>query len=293
MSGLEEEPGAEFLARRLARAAAIPPEQRSQDVAIFLESEELLSEARQALPLDSHGRPALSAAAAASPAVRYRLLLAMAKVARSDWLCFMESPTMVLTVRHVAAYQECVNAAEALVPRRSRPRSAQESLFAALHLPLTFALAGIKTMGRMRKAMAIADGLADPTLGANLRQALQQLRRSSGGPCRGEQQAPLLTLEQLRCLLALRVMDWGKRARRPQLPEAEREEVAHAAARSMRLILELEPSSPHSHTVAAAGSIGGAAKLRMLTHYLEAFRLARQPHARDNLFTVFGAACAV
>ena len=53
------EPGAEFLQRRLARATAVPPAERSPEVAAFVESMQLLRKARELLPLTPAGRPAL------------------------------------------------------------------------------------------------------------------------------------------------------------------------------------------------------------------------------------------
>jgi hypothetical protein len=52
-------PGAEFLERRLARATAVPPAERSPEVAAFVKSMQLLCEARELLPLTEDGRPAL------------------------------------------------------------------------------------------------------------------------------------------------------------------------------------------------------------------------------------------
>jgi hypothetical protein len=52
-------PGAEFLKRRLARATAVPPAERSPEVAAFVESVQLLREACKLLPLTPHGDAAL------------------------------------------------------------------------------------------------------------------------------------------------------------------------------------------------------------------------------------------
>ena len=52
-------PGAEFLERRLARATAVPPAERSPEVAAFVESVQLMRAAAQLLPLTPDGRPAL------------------------------------------------------------------------------------------------------------------------------------------------------------------------------------------------------------------------------------------
>lgn len=53
------EPGAEFLETRLARAAAVPPEERTLNAAAFVESQQLLREARELLPLTAGGNAAL------------------------------------------------------------------------------------------------------------------------------------------------------------------------------------------------------------------------------------------
>jgi hypothetical protein len=52
-------PGAEFLERRLARATAVPPAERSPEVAAFVESMQLLREAGELLPLTAAGEAAL------------------------------------------------------------------------------------------------------------------------------------------------------------------------------------------------------------------------------------------
>ena len=51
--------GAEFLERRLARATAVPPAERSPEVAAFVELMQLLREVAQLLPLTPDGCPAL------------------------------------------------------------------------------------------------------------------------------------------------------------------------------------------------------------------------------------------
>ena len=52
-------PGAEFLERRLARATAVPPAERTPEVAAFVEAMRLLREARDLLPLTDGGEAAL------------------------------------------------------------------------------------------------------------------------------------------------------------------------------------------------------------------------------------------
>ena len=52
-------PGTEFLERRLARATAVPPAERSPDVAAFVQSVQLIREIAQLLPLTPDGSAAL------------------------------------------------------------------------------------------------------------------------------------------------------------------------------------------------------------------------------------------
>jgi hypothetical protein len=52
-------PGAEFLERRLARATTVPRAERNPEVAAFVEAMQLLREARELLPLNADGSPAL------------------------------------------------------------------------------------------------------------------------------------------------------------------------------------------------------------------------------------------
>ena len=56
---ISQAPGAEFLERRLARAAAVPPADRSPEVAAFVESVQLVREVCELLPLTDAGEPAL------------------------------------------------------------------------------------------------------------------------------------------------------------------------------------------------------------------------------------------
>ena len=62
-----EAPGAAFLQRRLARAQAVPPAERSPEVQAFITSVELGRQICELLPLEPDGRrPALPLGAAAT-----------------------------------------------------------------------------------------------------------------------------------------------------------------------------------------------------------------------------------
>jgi len=86
----QQAPGAEFLLHRLARAEAVPPAERSPEVAAFLEIVHLLREVRHLLPLTSDGQPALPPN---TPAAQQQVQLAFLKFARASYLCpVMASP---------------------------------------------------------------------------------------------------------------------------------------------------------------------------------------------------------
>ena len=68
----EQPAGSAFFERRLARAKAVPPADRTPEVAAFVASDELFREVCQLLPLAASGQPAL----APGPPARQRLLLA-------------------------------------------------------------------------------------------------------------------------------------------------------------------------------------------------------------------------
>jgi len=97
------QPGHEFLLRRLARAEAVPPAERSPEVAAFVESVHLLQEACQLLPLTSDGQPALQPG---TPATLQQVQLAFLKYARASYLCPPSTPLAadVQLGRHVSAY---------------------------------------------------------------------------------------------------------------------------------------------------------------------------------------------
>ena len=85
--------GSEFFEARLRRAAALPPAERSPEVAAFVESAALLREDVGLLPLAADGRsPALPVCT--SLGARLQVLRAFLKVGAS--CCIMELHGMVL-----------------------------------------------------------------------------------------------------------------------------------------------------------------------------------------------------
>lgn len=75
------DPGAEFLEQRLRRAAAIPPAERSPEVAGLLEGAQLEREAWELIPVDSSGTPQPAHAGL------QQVLLALEMHARAHYLC--------------------------------------------------------------------------------------------------------------------------------------------------------------------------------------------------------------
>ena len=67
-----EQPGAAFLRRRLARAQAVPPAERSPEVQAFITSVELGRQACELLPLRQSGGEARAALRLDDPATTHR-----------------------------------------------------------------------------------------------------------------------------------------------------------------------------------------------------------------------------
>jgi len=95
------EPGAEFLERRLQRAQRVPPDQRSPEVAAFIESEALLTEARALLPLTASGAVALPLTAAVA---KQKANMALLLAGRAQYVSPAMPATMKATRPHLLAY---------------------------------------------------------------------------------------------------------------------------------------------------------------------------------------------
>ena len=82
------EPGEEFLQIRLQRAQAVPPAQRTPEVAAFVEAMQLDEEACTLLPLVMvPGATTASPVLPATEATAQRVLLAVIKLYRMDYIC--------------------------------------------------------------------------------------------------------------------------------------------------------------------------------------------------------------
>lgn len=110
------EPGVAFLLRRLERAAAVPPAERSPEVPALVESAQLLRDACQLLPMTGNGRAALPAGLAS----QRRLLLALAKLCHAGLLCPAPSLRPVSDCSYsqlLAAYPQHVAAMDSDLPQ--------------------------------------------------------------------------------------------------------------------------------------------------------------------------------
>ena len=106
----EQPAGSAFFERRLARAKAVPPADRTPEVAAFVASDEVC----QLLPLTASGRPAL----AVGPAARERFLLALLKVAQVYYLRPLVPATRRDAMQRVAACLSSSPTADASNSRR-------------------------------------------------------------------------------------------------------------------------------------------------------------------------------
>lgn len=239
--------GAQFLQRRLQRAQQVPPEQRSPEVAAFVESEALLAEARQLLPLTQHGTAALPFNSSTKEAARQAMLLA----ARACYISPRDPATWHSTLPHFNAY---------VAPRPGRQLvniNQREDLLASV------LAAAVSTPGSMcclwlpwDLISRAAHRLTDPANQAALRRQLQRLTAILPRSGTSAQPAPL-TLQQLHCLLSAQVVEAASElaAHAEQVSELEQSGrwagVQEEARRYAALLLQLEPPNPRSYIAAA------------------------------------------
>ena len=132
-------PGRDFLLARLHRAQAVPPAQRTPEVAAFVEAMQLDEEACALLPLmvdaDDRPQPALPA----DEATAQRVLLASLKIGRMIYVCGERQPPSSQIFNHMGVYhlrgcgalypplQRCIAELPTLL-RRSSSSRAQRTL---------------------------------------------------------------------------------------------------------------------------------------------------------------------
>ncbi|KAL4440161.1 hypothetical protein ABPG75_003162 [Micractinium tetrahymenae] len=124
MWGLPKEPDEEFLQRRLARTAAIPPEQRSPEAAAFVAAMQLPEQIATLLPVAAAGGPALPQHSADT---RRRMLLAHLLLTRATYAAPKPTPSLAAkTSSHCAPYM-CALQQLATLPLPSKPCINQSS----------------------------------------------------------------------------------------------------------------------------------------------------------------------
>lgn len=185
-------PGAEFLQRRLARAQCIPADQRSPEVAAFVESEAALAEARSLLPLDGSGAAALPLVAA----TKQRLNLAMLLTARAHYLSPREPATQEDTFKHLGAYLQPPGRPYAPLHNfQTREDLLASVLLVEANMPGTLC----RDMPFWTVLETAASRVMEPANQGALRRQLQRLAASPHRLAAQQQPAPL-TLDQLRYL---------------------------------------------------------------------------------------------
>jgi hypothetical protein len=310
-------PGAQFLERRLARATAVPPAERSPEVAAFVEAMQLLRKARELLPLTANGKAALpdtmetrlkvctmtwplrqlpASSCVCRPALPGcpllsinlcrlpQALLASAKFFRSEYSCPDHPPQLRETWRHIAAYTWGARVAVAILGGHD---TGTFDLTAVVFL-YTHMLGGrLKRVQALQGFGAAAGMLAAPDVQQRVQRQLEEL---AGGR---EAQQPVLTALQLQyhCYHAMNCSSRDlKQPLEEQLPEFRT-----AAASSAQALLKLEPNNPKSHA-AEADAWGIAAPSSQATKEqvectLRLFRLAQQQ--RCDFWAVHAAATAL
>ena len=276
--GTQEAPGLPFLRRRLERATAVPPAERSPEVAAFVESAQLLREACELLPLRANGRPALSA----GEATQCRVLLAVAKVTRAELVC----PAPMLPIsgcnlrQHFEAYAEPVRN---LVEGGTLSDMAWALMrYRALHEQfIGGSLYGVVSAGRQ-----LVESLQQAAFQRTFNRQMQQLA--------GDSQRPLLSAHQLLygccCLVAQSAVSLFSKPASCQVaaaqaqasglpPPAEQHAAAQEALRwSSEAMLRLEPQQPQSWGLGWMQKLASsqASSQEAMEMILRAFQLAQQ-----------------
>lgn len=258
--GAQEAPGSAFLRRRIERASAVPPAERSPEVAAFVESARLAREACKLLPLTAAGRPALQAGATS----QRQLLLALAKLAKAELLCPapMEPVADCKPGYHVGAYAEHIR-----MPRREHTELAWALL--------SYTVARSKSVSHDHPgAVTAGSQLVAMLEEARVQRAFdQQMRQLSGA-----EQPPLLTARQLlyTCCRFLALCGCVERLA-PGLGEHAAARYKEAVAKCSAAMLRLGPDQPQSWTTAALQQLPPHAHpQRAAEMYLRAFQLAQQ-----------------
>ena len=297
-------PGAEFLGRRLARAAAVPPAERSCYAAAFMEAMQLTNEIVRLLPLAHDGRPALPD----TPATRRKVgrpaltsscnLFPLHTVGHCAWpttapshcpaptppcsCCWrcpgLPAPTTAAPMLHRPMTRRNTTSIPTCVPHRRRlPRldtrlKGHRELAKVLWQYSAACALGL-SVEAVRQLRAIPQSLAVPAIRRMLQRQMEAVNGSEG------RQEALLTAERLQhcnCAMAIRFA-----SKMEQPPSAEEvAELEAAAFSSAQMLLQLAPDNPKSH-IRAADAVQLACKASLnltdgVQGYLRGFQLAQQ-----------------
>lgn len=264
--------GAELFEERLRRCTAIPPDQRSPDVAAFVEGQQLLAEARALLPLTADGQPAL----APTQTNLQQALSGVLCIARAFYL----SPSIPVDAhgeqRHLGTYFSV--SWIAAIQRTS-------GVACILAPTLLMTIVGYATSAQEPQDLAFMlsrlQDFEDPLWHGQYERQLARLHlpRAVARACRQPRGQPILSATQLRHLVCCSLIRWFRVqedqvvAGKPPPDAAQRAELRAAALSVAQQLLRLEPSTPKSWGMAclAQSDVRRAAAL-----FLRGAELARQ-----------------
>ncbi|KAL4440133.1 hypothetical protein ABPG75_003134 [Micractinium tetrahymenae] len=264
MQGQPDIPGQEFLMPRLARARALPPEQRSPEVAAFVAGMEIDDQVPALLPLRPDGSAALPLHSAETEA---RVLLAHMCI-----LGVLHALPWGLTMCHVLCGDRMLPYAPTFAgllaaqlmsnsPGSSgsgqRPSSQQHPPALLMHCLLQAwgcLLQGDKQLEALEDASQALVQLSGEGRAAEVQHSLRHLEEQQRRLLPGA--GPLVTVQQLRCLCqclvlrATRDLCMDEQGDAPLPAGREREALARAEAAAAEA-LRLEPDNPKVHCLAA------------------------------------------
>ena len=319
-----ERAGVEFLNRRLRRASAVPPAERSPEVAAFVDSVGLLREAVcEQLPLTWTLQISKPALAVDDPSTQRRLLVALYSTAWAEYVCPDKPVTGKQLEQHVARYLLDSGGVEfSMAASQGGPGSGggatpigRDARFSQLAWVLVCIVRSIfdGRLGDFYKAATaghrVATLLATPDWESECRRQLKQLRREHQEQHPQLRPLPPLTVQQLRYLCCLMVASAGSHILQthahpeaarlvnnpgcPAVTEAQVAELLPVIASSKDALLQLEPHNPMSQMMAAMAVIWENSDYLQpfLDYYLQAHSLGQQQ--RSDLWVVRSAAAAL
>ena len=256
--------GEEFFLARLERARAVPPTQRSPEVAAFVESTQLAEETAELLPLLKGANSELQPALPANEDTAQRVLQALCKWARSCYICGDgHPPTMTAFKTHLLPYLQrgCGGAfppaGRSAADRAAMLRRGHHAIGTYLWLFGVFTTSLFYT--EFQQALAIRL-VADALEAANVDGSMdQQLRQMQGGSTVNDAQQ-LTGRQLLHDCYRMVILFSGKTG--PKHLEGLSIEAKLSAVHCSQQMLRLEPNNPRS--LSAAGMMN-ASHTRIVT----------------------------